>query len=296
MTATKPLSQRIQQFYDTSSPLWERTWGEHMHHGYYGSNGQHRKDRRQAQIDLIEELLSWGNITTAETILDMGCGIGGSTLYLAKKYDANAVGITLSPVQAQRAGERAAEQGIALQAYENFEGSTSPAVQFQVTDALNTPFPDNSFDFIWSMESGEHMPDKPGFLRECYRLLKPGGTFLMATWCHRPTDTLAGPLTDGEQQHLDLLYDLYHLPYVISLKEYGKVAEDVGFSDIEMADWSRQVEFFWQDVVRSALNINAVMGIFQAGMETVRGTAAIALMTTGFDKGLIRYGILKGTK
>lgn len=296
MTATKPLSQRIQQFYDTSSPLWERTWGEHMHHGYYGSNGQHRKDRRQAQIDLIEELLSWGNITTAETILDMGCGIGGSTLYLAKKYDANAVGITLSPVQAQRAGERAAEQGIALQAYENFEGSTSPAVQFQVTDALNTPFPDNSFDFIWSMESGEHMPDKPGFLRECYRLLKPGGTFLMATWCHRPTDTLAGPLTDGEQQHLDLLYDLYHLPYVISLKEYGKVAEDVGFSDIEMADWSRQVEFFWQDVVRSALNINAVMGIFQAGMETVRGTAAIALMTTGFDKGLIRYGIVKATK
>lgn len=296
MTATKPLSQRIQQFYDTSSPLWERTWGEHMHHGYYGSNGQHRKDRRQAQIDLIEELLNWANVTTAETILDVGCGIGGSTLYLAKKYDANAVGITLSPVQAQRAGERAAEKGIALQAYENFESSTSPAVQFQVTDALDTPFPDNSFDFIWSMESGEHMPDKPGFLRECYRLLKPGGTFLMATWCHRPTDTLAGPLTDGEQQHLDLLYDLYHLPYVISLKDYGKVAKDVGFSNIKMADWSRQVEFFWQDVVRSALNMNAVVGIFQAGMETVRGTAAIALMTTGFDKGLIRYGILKGTK
>ena len=296
MTATKPLTERIQQFYDESSGLWEQTWGEHMHHGYYGSNGQHRKNRRQAQIDLIEELLRWAEVTSANTILDVGCGIGGSTLYLSKKYDAQAVGITLSPVQARRAGERAAEQGITLQAWENFEPGGDPAVQFQVADALATPFPDNSFDFVWSMESGEHMPDKQRFLSECYRVLKPGGTFLMATWCHRPTDTLAGPLTDGEQQHLDLLYDLYHLPYVISLQDYSKLATEIGFSDIQMADWSRQVEVFWQEVVRSALSLDSVVGIVQAGMETIRGTAAIALMTTGFNRGLIRYGILRGTK
>lgn len=118
----------------------------------------------------------------------------------------------------------------------------------------------------------------------------------MATWCHRPTDTLAGLLTTGEQKHLDLLYDLYHLPYVISLNAYGELADTVGFADVTMADWSRQVEFFWQDVVRSAMDLNVVAGIFEAGMETIRGTAAIALMTTGFDRGLIRYGILRGTK
>ncbi|MEL6160579.1 MAG: methyltransferase domain-containing protein [Cyanobacteria bacterium J06623_5] len=296
MTATKPLAQRIQHFYDTSSPLWERTWGEHMHHGYYGLTGRHRKDRRQAQVDLIEELLAWAGVTSANTILDVGCGIGGSTLYLANKFDAQAVGITLSPVQAQRAGERAAEKGVTLQAWENFDASEAPAVQFQVTNALSTPFPTNSFDFVWSMESGEHMPDKQAFLQECYRVLKPGGTFLMATWCHRPTDTLAGPLTESEQQHLDRLYELYHLPYVIDLNTYGKLAVEVGFSDIAMADWSRQVEFFWLDVVRSALDINVMAGIVQAGMETIRGTAAIALMTTGFDRGLIRYGLLRGTK
>jgi tocopherol O-methyltransferase len=296
MTASTPLAEKIQRFYDTSSPLWEKTWGEHMHHGYYGRNGQHRKDRRQAQIDLIEELLKWANVTTAHTILDVGCGIGGSSLYLARKFDAQAVGITLSPVQAKRAGERAAEQGIDLLAFENFAMAQAPAVQFQVADALSTPFPDDSFDFVWSMESGEHMPDKPGFLRECYRVLKPGGTFLMATWCHRSTHTLAGPLTESESQHLDRLYELYHLPYVISLDDYGALADEVGFADVAMSDWSRQVEFFWQDVVRSALNLEAVSGILQSGEETIRGTAAIALMTTGFDRGLIRYGLLKGTK
>ncbi|MGD1900189.1 MAG: methyltransferase domain-containing protein [Phormidesmis sp.] len=296
MPQTTPLAQRIQQFYDTSSPLWERTWGEHMHHGFYGHDGRHRKDRRQAQIDLMEELLRWADVSSAQTILDVGCGIGGSTLYLAKKFDAQAVGITLSPVQAKRAGERAAEQGVALQAWENFDDTHEPAVQFQVTNALSTPFPDGSFDFIWSMESGEHMPDKQGFLRECYRLLKPGGTFLMATWCHRPTHTLAGPLTSSEQNHLDLLYDLYHLPYVISLNDYSDLATTVGFNNIKLADWSRQVEFFWQDVVRSAMDLNVVAGILQAGSETIRGTAAIALMTTGFNRGLIRYGILRGSK
>ncbi len=293
---TPTIAQKIQQFYDESSPLWERTWGEHMHHGYYGSTGQHKKNRRQAQIDLIEEALKWADVRSADTILDVGCGIGGSTLYLAEKFSAKAVGITLSPVQAQRAGERAIEKEIALTAWENFADVDAPAVQFQVTDALATPFPDNAFDFIWSMESGEHMPDKQSFLRECYRLLKPGGTFLMATWCHRSTDNLAGALTTSEKQHLDWLYQLYHLPYVISLPAYTELATHVGFTDLAAADWSAQVEFFWQDVVQSALNLEAIAGILQSGTETMRGTAAIALMTTGFNRGLIRYGLLSGSK
>ena len=106
------LYQEIQQFYDASSGLWEQIWGEHMHHGYYGRSGNNKVNRRQAQIDLIEELLSWAGYTESDsatnpkTIIDVGCGIGGSSLYLAQKFDANVTGITLSPVQANRAGNR----------------------------------------------------------------------------------------------------------------------------------------------------------------------------------------------
>ena len=291
------ITKKIQQFYDESSLLWERTWGEHMHHGYYGSSGQHRKDRRQAQIDLIEELLMWAEVDSAQKILDVGCGIGGSTLYLAKQFQAKAVGITLSPVQAMRAGERAKEKSIVRSPWKSFETLDTPvAVDFSVTDALATPFPDDYFDFVWSMESGEHMPDKQAFLAECYRVLKPGGRFLMATWCHREIDNLAGPLTDSEQMHLDTLYQLYHLPYVISLSNYADLAERVGFRNTTTAAWSQQVAFFWPAVVRSAIDPKVIAGIFQAGPETIRGTAAIALMTTGFDRGLIRYGLLRGSK
>ena len=105
MSAT--LYRQIQEFYDASSGLWEQIWGEHMHHGYYGVDGTDKKDRRQAQIDLIEQLLNWAGVQQAENILDVGCGIGGSSLYLAAKFNARATGIISTVYEASsRTGGR----------------------------------------------------------------------------------------------------------------------------------------------------------------------------------------------
>jgi ubiquinone/menaquinone biosynthesis C-methylase UbiE len=52
-------------------------------------------------------------------------------------------------------------------------------------DALKMDFPDNSFDLVWGCESGEHMPDKAKYVEEMTRVLKPGGTLVIATWCQR---------------------------------------------------------------------------------------------------------------
>jgi tocopherol O-methyltransferase len=65
-------------------------------------------------------------------------------------------------VQASRATERALEAGLATD------------VQFQVADALDMPFADDTFDFVWSMESGEHMPDKEKFFRSATGCLNQG--------------------------------------------------------------------------------------------------------------------------
>ena len=132
-TLLTPLQQGIQQFYDDSSRLWEETWGEHMHHGYYGRNGTHKLPRYQAQVALMEELLHFAALAgpleparSPQHLLDAGCGIGGSTLFLAERFGATAVGLTLSPVQAARARERAAAAGL------------SDRVRFEVTDAQET--------------------------------------------------------------------------------------------------------------------------------------------------------------
>jgi tocopherol O-methyltransferase len=292
------LQQQIQQFYDRSSTLWEDIWGEHMHHGYYGAAGTERKERRQAQIDLIEELLRWaevdqwrvrqqGNPTSASdplSILDVGCGIGGSSLYLAEKFGARVTGITLSPVQASRARERAEAARL------------DHLTQFQVADALQMPFPDQSFDLIWSLESGEHMPDKVQFLRECDRVLKPGGLFLMATWCHRSIDPPDRPLTPDEQKHLQDIYRVYCLPYVISLVEYERIAQTLNFRYIGTDDWSTAVAPFWDVVIDSAFTPAALFGLLRSGWSTIQAALSLGLMQRGYQRGLIRFGVLKGMK
>ena len=279
-----PFTERIQVFYDESSRLWEQVWGEHMHHGYYGSEGR-AGSPQEAQRLLIEKILEWGSVPASESvpqsILDVGCGIGGSTLYLAGKYRARATGITLSPVQAARAAARAATAGL------------GEHVRFQVADALAMPFADDSFDLVWSLESGEHMPDKGRFLQECCRVLKPGGRLIVATWCHRPANP---PLTPHANNQLSQLYQLSHFPYVIALSEYEALAQALPLQDLQTADWSRAVAPFWDDVVKSALNPQVLWGILTAGWKTVEGAMAIPLMMEGYRTGLIRYGLLTGVK
>lgn len=281
------LYQDIREFYDASSGLWEDIWGEHMHHGYYGRNGNYKLDRRQAQIELIEELLLWAGYNehnVPQNIIDVGCGIGGSTLHLAQKFSSTATGITLSPVQASRARERAVEASLASR------------VRFEVANALEMPFADQTFDLVWSLESGEHMPDKAKFLQECYRVLKPGGKMILATWCHRETDSLAGELTKSEVAHLKEIYRVYCLPYVISLSEYRAIATECGFNNLTSDDWSIAVEPFWNVVIDSAIAPQAIVGLFQAGWQTIQGALSLNLMSRGYARGLIRFGLICASK
>ena len=110
------LTVGIAGFYDRSSQLWEEVWGEHMHHGYY--DPPDRTDHVQAQIDLIDEVLEWAGVpedgkNSPKAIVDVGCGIGGSSRHISRKYGCTAQGITLSPYQAKRGNELAKEQGLA---------------------------------------------------------------------------------------------------------------------------------------------------------------------------------------
>ena len=61
------MNQGIANFYDESSGLWEQMWGEHMHHGYYPKGGA-AKSNQAAQIDMIEEVLSWAGVSGAKKV------------------------------------------------------------------------------------------------------------------------------------------------------------------------------------------------------------------------------------
>ena len=114
-----------------------------MHHGFYPKGGPMPSSNQQAQIDMIEQTLTTARVQSASSMVDVGCGIGGSSRYISRKFGCTARGITLSPKQAARANEITSKAGLGGQ------------VSFQVGDALSQPFEDKSFDLVWSMESGE---------------------------------------------------------------------------------------------------------------------------------------------
>jgi tocopherol O-methyltransferase len=64
-----------------SSGLWEKEWGEHMHHGFYDPKSSIHKSRLQAQIDMIERTITFAGISGIKSAVDVGCGIGGSSRY-----------------------------------------------------------------------------------------------------------------------------------------------------------------------------------------------------------------------
>ena len=156
----------------TQDKLLERLWGEHIHLGFYPS-GNKNIDFRKAKVQFVHELVRWSDLDKlpkGSRILDVGCGIGGSSRILAKYYGFNVTGITISPAQVKRARELT---------------PSGLNCNFQVMDALNLKFDDGAFDAVWSVEAGAHMNDKTRFADEMLRTLRPGGYLALADWNSR---------------------------------------------------------------------------------------------------------------
>lgn len=282
------LKRGIAGFYDASSELWENVWGEHMHHGYY-PKGQKRKDHKQAQIDMIEEVLRWARVgppftTVPRDMLDVGCGIGGSSRHVSRKFGCKATGVTLSPKQAARANALAAEQGIAAR------------TQFRVADALALPFKDRSFDLVWSLESGEHMPDKSRFVSELARVCKPGGKVVIVTWCTRDLAPGERSLRPNEQRLLRRINKAFYLPAWCSGAEYADLLKENGLTKIQRADWTDEISAFWPAVIGTALKPSGILGLAKAGLTTARGALVMPLMIRGYSLGLIKFALISGEK
>ncbi|KAM6555501.1 hypothetical protein CsatB_002520 [Cannabis sativa] len=282
----KQLQKGIAEFYDESSSLWENIWGDHMHHGFYDPDSTQvsLSDHTTAQIRMIEEALRFAGMTSGGDdemeVVDVGCGIGGSSRYLANKFNAKCEGITLSPVQAQRANQLAFAQGLAHK------------VSFQVADALEQPFEDGKFDLVWSMESGEHMPDKQKFVSELVRVAAPGGRIIIVTWCHRDLEEGEESLQEWEQNLLKKICDAFYLPAWCSTAHYVKLLQSHSLEDIKSADWSANVAPFWPAVIKSALTWKGFTSLLRAGMKTIKGALAMPLMIEGFKKGVIKFSII----
>jgi len=272
----------------TSEGVLEYYWGEHIHLGWY-KEGQRKaplyggKDFIEAKYDFIDKMLEFSQAEAPATILDVGCGIGGTSRYLAKAFpDAQVTGITISPEQQRRATELASERGIGN-------------AKFELVDALAMKYPDNSFDFVWACESGEHMPDKEKYVQEMARVLKPGGRMVVATWCERETPP---EFTPEERKTLDYLYGEWTHPYFISIEEYERIMQRTGkLQQIVTDDWAQETLPAWrQSIWVGVWDPWPVVRRPHLWWKVVRDAWCLEVMHRAFTNGLMRYGMMTASK
>lgn len=164
----------VEDYYDHTEPHYRMWWELDESMGlHYGIWDEHTKNLKEAVINTNRQLMALGEIKPTDVVLDAGCGVGGSSIFLAKELGCQVKGITLSKRQAATATAYAEKHGV------------SHLVQFEQKDYLNTGFPDHSFDVIWAIESLQTTQDKHLFFQEANRILKPGGKLLIAD-CFKP--------------------------------------------------------------------------------------------------------------
>ncbi|MGH4035290.1 methyltransferase domain-containing protein [Actinomycetota bacterium Odt1-20B] len=210
--------EEVGAWYDEFGDVWHQTLGESLHCGLWvPPDAPHPAGldlvtlSSEAQDRYTDYLIGLLHLRPGQRFLDIGCGPGRPAAQLAERTGAHVTGISVSKEQIDRANRLAAGR----------EGLT-----FELADATQLPYDDASFDGAWAVESIGHM-DRAKALKEAWRVLQPGGEFLVleAVLVADPTEADAA------------LYDQVlasNLP--LRMPEFFALVEDAGFHTLELKD------------------------------------------------------------
>jgi tocopherol O-methyltransferase len=262
---------RVVEHYDVVSPYYRALWGEHLHHGYWVRSDE---TKEQAQLQLIEHLAALANIKPGSRILDIGCGLGGSSLFLAKKFHASVTGITISSVQVEMAKRAAAEQHL--------------DANFLLMDAEAMIF-DHQFDVLWSVESISHYQDRQKFFDSAAKFLKPGGTFAITDWFKKenltPAETrrLIEPIEKGMFVELQIMDD------------YEKYFRSNGLQILRREILTKNCARTWDLSLEIIKDKNLWALAAKHGSQFLTYLRSFQAMRAGFASGNFVYGLFVAT-
>jgi len=199
----------INDYYHSILDIYRVHWGDHWHFGFFSEPD----DTLLVANNRLEAMIAkTGKIDKNSRCLDVGCGLGGPTCYMAQITGARFTGLNICPEQVEIARKKAQDLGLA------------DRVNFDVGDAMKMPYPDNTFDCVTFYESVCHMPSKLHFFREVYRVLKPGGRLCGTDWlqCHDPT-------AEEIVQYIEPICAHFAVCHMGSIALYQTWMEEAGF-------------------------------------------------------------------
>lgn len=264
--------------YDRVTEGWGLLLGDELHYGVF-----ERDDEPLAEATgrLTSLMIEGALFEPGQRVLDVGCGSGAPACRLAREQGVEVVGITTSEVGVATARARAREAGL-------------DAVSFEQRDGTDNGFPDASFDRVWVLESSHLMPDRAALVRECARVLRPGGRMVLCDIIRRREI----PFLElrERREEFAVLRAAHGAARMDPLEEYVGLAEAAGLVVDLARDLTRETLptfAHWQhnvDAHRS--RVNDLMG--EQGVDDFEHS--LRILDSLWRDGTLGYGILAAAK
>lgn len=276
--------QSIIDYYNSTENAYKDSWdlpnSLAIHYGYWDEKV---KSFSQSLLRMNEVMMEVAGIKSTDKVLDAGCGIGGSSFFLAQRLGCNVTGISLSERQINKAKELAKQKGVA--------GKTS----FEIMNYSATNFPDQSFDVVWGCESICYADDKEQFIQEAFRLLKPGGRLVIA-------DGFVPDLKNNDHPVIRNWLDGWQVNYLETPERFQQMMRDTGFGDISFRDISKYTAhssrrlYKYYFLAKLYLFLKSITFSNHATEMQKKNIDACKYQYIGMKKGLWQYGLIVGSK
>jgi cyclopropane fatty-acyl-phospholipid synthase-like methyltransferase len=241
--ALVPIPDEVGRLYDRFASPSLMPSGNNLHVGYWDDPGSEVPLGEAADrlTDVMTEKLKIG---TGSHVLDIGCGIGGPGVRIARRTGARVTGISISQEQIRLANSLAESAGV------------TERVVFQRADAMELPFPAQSFDAAIALESFFHMPDRGQVLAQICQSLRPGGRLVLTDSFER------APISVTKQAVVNRFFS--SIATMVQAEDYPPLLRQAGLWFEEILDISEQTlrnSYIWWSRWAKCQNLDQSDGI-----------------------------------
>lgn len=264
------MKQDVAAYYNQTQNHYQRWWqlsrGMALHYGIWHED---TRNFLESLNNTNKHLAELAGISTGQVVLDAGCGVGGSAIFLAQNNQAIVTGISLSDLQIETAKINTLIHHV------------DHLTDFKVLDFSNTKLKSSSFDLIWACESSSSAADKQQMAEEWFRLLKPGGKLVLSDFFK------AKDSQNDKEQILDKWAVLWAMSPLVTNTFLNQQLEGAGFE-------IRQTNDLTDNIVKTAkrMYLSYWLGLIPSILyNTLFGARTYA--RNHYKSGLYQYNSLK---
>jgi sterol 24-C-methyltransferase len=275
----------VNAYYDLVTDFYEFGWGQSFHFAPRVRGETFRESILRHEQWLALRL----GLTPDSRVLDVGCGVGGPMRTIARFAGCKITGLNNNGYQLKRAAMHTRRAGLEALC-ETVEG-----------DFMAMPFPDASFDAVYSMEATVHAPLIAGVYAEIGRVLRPGSMVACYEWAMTPRFVASDPVHQRIRKEIEINNGV---PSVSTAGEIVDAVTSAGLELVQVADRCEGSEVPWWEKLAPAGNpfalrcssgigkhfTNVSMRVLEALRIAPRGTTTVARMLDQGGQALVAGG------